>query len=215
MRDEQHGAVVVLQILLEPLDRLDVEVVRRLVEQEDRGAPQQQFRQLDAHAPAARKLARRPREILALEAQAEQRLLDVGIARLAAEDVVAVLRVVQAVQQLLVIGALVVGALGDLAREPPDLGLEAQHLVEGLGRLLDERRRVGHAHRLRQVADRALAVDRHGARRGLHFARDQAQQRRLARAVAADQTDTVLRIDQKGDVVEEGPAPVAYGKVIE
>ena len=60
-----------------------------------------------------------------------------------------------------------------------------------------------------------LAVDRHGARRGLHFARDQAQQRRLARAVAADQTDTVLRIDQKGDVIEEGPAPVAYGKVIE
>ena len=173
------------------------------------------FRQLDAHAPAARKLARRPREILALEAQAEQRLLDVGIARLAAEDVVAVLRVVQAVQQLLVIGALVVGALGDLAREPPDLGLEAQHLVEGLGRLLDECRRIGHAHHLRQVADRALAVDRHGARRGLHFARDQAQQRRLARAVAADQTDTVLRIDQKGDVVEEGPAPVAYGKVIE
>ena len=189
-------------------------MVRGLVEQEDRGSPQQQLRQLDTHAPAAGELARRTTEVLALEAQAEQRLLDVGIARLAAEDVVAVLRVVQTVQQLLVVGAFVVGALGDLARQALNLGLEAQHLVEGLGRLLDERRGVGHAHRLGQVADRTLAVDRHGTRRGLLLAGDDAQQGRLARAVLAHQTDPVLGIDQKRDIVEEGPAPVAYRKVV-
>ena len=50
---------------------------------------------------------------------------------------IVVLRIVQAVQQLFVTVAFVVGALGDLARQVLDLGLEAQHLLEGLGGLLD------------------------------------------------------------------------------
>jgi hypothetical protein len=53
VRDEQHRAVVVFQVILEPLDRLDVQVIGRLVQQENRRPAQQQFRQLDAHAPAA------------------------------------------------------------------------------------------------------------------------------------------------------------------
>ena len=215
VRDEQYGAVVVAQVLLQPLNRLDVEVVRRLVEQENRGASQQQLGQLDAHAPAARELARRPAEILAAESQAEQRLLDVGVARLAAEDVEAVLRIVEPVEQLLVGGTLVVGAFGDFTRERGNLGLEAQHLVEGLGRLLDQRRGVGHAHRLGQIANRAFAVDGHGTRRRLLFPGDDAQQRGFARAVLAHQADTVLGIDEERDIVEEGPAPVAYGKIVQ
>ena len=190
-------------------------MVRRLVEQENRGASQQQLGQLDAHAPAARELARRPAEILAAESQAEQRLLDVGVARLAAEDVEAVLRIVEPVEQLLVGGTLVVGSFGDFTRERGNLGLEAQHLVEGLGRLLDQRRGVGHAHRLGQIANRAFAVDGHGTRRRLLFTGDDAQQRGFARAVLAHQADTVLGIDEERDIVEEGPAPVAYGKIVQ
>ncbi len=215
VRNEQHGAVVVLQVLFEPLDRLDVEVVRRLVEQKDRGAPQEELGQLDAHAPAARELARGTAEIAPLEAQAEQRLLDVGLARVAAQQVVAVLRLVELQEQLRVGFTLVVGALGDLGRQALDLGFEPKHLLERLARLLDERRRVGHAHRLRQVADRAVAVDRHGARRGLLLARNQTQQGRLARTVAPHQADAVLGIYQKGYVVEKGPASVGDGEVVE
>ena len=215
MRNEQHRAVVIPEILFEPLNRLDVEVVRRLVQQEDRGPPEQQLRQFDTHAPAARELARGAPEVLALEPEAQQRLLDVRVAGLAAEDMVVVLRVVQTVQELFVFGAFVVGALGDLARQGLDPGFEPQHLLEGLGGLFGECRGVRHAHRLRQVADRAVAVERHGARRGLLFARDDAQERGFTCAVPAHQADAVLRVDQERNIVEKGPAPIAYGKVVE
>ena len=189
-------------------------MVRRFVQQEDRGPPEQQFRQLDTHAPAARELARGAPEIRPFEPEAQQRLLDVRVAGLAAEDMIVVLRVVQTVQELFVFGAFVVGALGDLARQGLDLGLEPQHLLEGLGGLLRERRGVRHAHRLRQVSDRAVAVERHGARRGLLFARDDAQERGFARSVLAHQSDAVLRVDQERNIVEKGPAPITDGKVV-
>ncbi len=127
---------------------------------------------------------------------------------------VVVLRVVQTVQELFVSGAFVIGAFGDLARQGRDLGLQPQHLIEGFGRLFGQRRGVGHAHRLRQIADRTFAVERHGARRGLLFARDDAQQRGFSRTVAAHETDAVLGIDQKRNIVEEGPAPVADGEIV-
>ena len=125
-----------------------------------------------------------------------------------------ILRVVQAVQELFVFGAFVIGALGDLARQGLDLGLQPQYLFEGFGGLLHECRGVGHAHRLRQVTDRAVAVERHGARRGLLFSRDDAQERGLARSVLAHETDTVLGVDQERNIIEEGPAPIADSEVI-
>ena len=210
MRDHEHGAVVALQILLEPLDRLDIEVVGGLVEQEDRRTTQQQLRQLDAHAPAARELARGAVEILAPEAQTQQGLLDVGVARLAAQDMELVVGVVQTVQQLFVLGRLVVGPLGDLGRQPLDLRLQPQHLLEGLGRLLGEGGRVGHLHLLGQITHRALAVFGHGARGGLLQPPDQPQQGALARAVLAHPTAALLGVDQKRHLPEEGPAPVTY-----
>lgn len=88
-----------------------------------------------------------------------------------------VLRVVQTMQKLFVSGAFVIGAFGDLARQRGDFRLQPQHLIEGFGRLFGQRRGVGHAHRLRQIADRTFAVQGHMARRGLLFARDDAQQR--------------------------------------
>ena len=55
VRDEDHGRVDRLQQLLEPLDRLDVEVVRRLVEEQQVGLRRR------ARARARRASARRPR----------------------------------------------------------------------------------------------------------------------------------------------------------
>ena len=215
VRNDEHGAVVAFQILLQPLDRLDVQMVGRFVQQEDRGASQQQFGQLDAHAPAARELGGGAAEIRPLETQSQQRLFDVGVARLAAEDVVVILRVVQPVQQRFVGGRFVVGALGDFARQGGDFGFECQHLFEGRCRLLDERRRVGDLHLLRQVAHRAFAVFGDRARRGLLLADDEFEQCGFARAVFAHQTDAVFGIDQKRDIIEQRPAAVTYREIIE
>ena len=54
MRDEQHGAGVVREKCFEPPHRLDVEMVRRLVEQQQIRLPR------PARAPAARGAASRP-----------------------------------------------------------------------------------------------------------------------------------------------------------
>ena len=53
MGDQHHGVGIVDQELLEPVARLEVEVVGRLVEQQQPGAAQQQLGQRDAHLPAA------------------------------------------------------------------------------------------------------------------------------------------------------------------
>jgi len=53
MGDHDERAPERLEELLEPGDRLQVEVVRRLVEQEEIGRPQQHPGEQDAHAPAA------------------------------------------------------------------------------------------------------------------------------------------------------------------
>jgi hypothetical protein len=53
VRDHEHRARVAGQRLLEPGDRGQVEVIRRLVEEQDLGTQQQELRQLDPHEPAA------------------------------------------------------------------------------------------------------------------------------------------------------------------
>ena len=98
MRDKQYGTAIIFQILLQPLNTLDVEVVGRLVEQKYRGTTQKQFGQLYSHTPTARELARGAVEVLALETQTEQRLFDVGLACVATEYVITVLCVVKTMQ---------------------------------------------------------------------------------------------------------------------
>ncbi len=56
MRDRDNASLVVLEEALEPRDRLGVEMVRRLVEQQQVGRLQQQAAQRDAAALAARQL---------------------------------------------------------------------------------------------------------------------------------------------------------------
>ena len=75
--NDHHGLGVVHQKILQPLDRLDVEVVRRLVQQQQVGFLQQQLGQLDAHAPAAREFGGLAREVAPFEAQPQQNALHV------------------------------------------------------------------------------------------------------------------------------------------
>ena len=215
MRDEQDSSAVVLQVLLQPLNRLDVKVVCRLVQQKDRRTAQEQLGQLDTHAPTARKLGRRTLKIATLETKAQQGLLDISLARVATQNRKAILRLIEAVQQVGIGLALIVRALGNLGRQTCDLLLQRIDLLKGLGRLLDERRCVVHTHRLRQVAERTLRTNGHGTRRGLLFTHDQAQQGRLTRAVASHQTDAVFGIDQERDVIKKGPTAIRDGEVIE
>ena len=94
MRDDQDRAGVALQIVLEPEQRLEVEMVGRLVQQQQVRLLRQQPRQVRAHDPAAAHLARGPVEILFAEAQAGEDLLGLGFEPVAAQLVEPVVHIV-------------------------------------------------------------------------------------------------------------------------
>ncbi len=56
MRDQDDAALVGDQVILEPVARLDIEMVGRLVEHHELGRVEQQFGQRDTHPDAAGKL---------------------------------------------------------------------------------------------------------------------------------------------------------------
>ncbi|MEI2745743.1 MAG: hypothetical protein V9G22_10010 [Ottowia sp.] len=73
VRDEQRRLLALEQVLLEPLDARDVEVVRRLVEQQQVGVRRQRLR--EQHA--AREAGRQPRDVgVRVEAEALEQLVE-------------------------------------------------------------------------------------------------------------------------------------------
>ena len=85
-----------LQERLEPDDRLDVEVVRRLVHQQHVGLAEQHARHRHAHLPAARQRADVAVDPLVVEAEAVQDLARPALERVAAEMVVLLLHFAEA-----------------------------------------------------------------------------------------------------------------------
>ena len=67
MRHEDDGGVEGFELSLEPLEVLDVEVIRRLVEEEQVGAPGESPRERGARQLAARERAERPVEVVVRE----------------------------------------------------------------------------------------------------------------------------------------------------
>ena len=74
----KDGRGTCFEEILEPLNRLDVEVVGGLVEQQQIRMSQQYLRQFDTHAPAAGELATRSVKVLALEAQTDDGTVHLG-----------------------------------------------------------------------------------------------------------------------------------------
>ena len=85
MRDQQHRAGELEQVVFQPLDAGDVEVVRRLVEQQQVGRVDEQLGERDPRPLAAAKAVDRLLEILVVEADAVQRGLQLVPPRVAAE----------------------------------------------------------------------------------------------------------------------------------
>ena len=187
-------------------------MVRRLVQQQQVGLLQQQFGQLDAHAPSTRELGGLPREVRAFEAQSQQDAFDV-------------LLIVGEVHGIEFLGngrhlldkphvrlAFVVGAGRELFVERRDLPFDFEQVFESPRSLLDERPAVLHGQVLRQVAHFATLADGHTAARGRAYPGDDLQQGRLAGAVLTHQGNPVLVTDGEGDVFEKRRAAELYGQ---
>ena len=72
MRDQDDPALVRAQVVLEPVARLDVEMVGRLVEHHEVGRVEQQLGQRDSHPDAAGEFGDVAAEVFVGEAQPEQ-----------------------------------------------------------------------------------------------------------------------------------------------
>ena len=78
MADDQHGALVAFEPGFQPDQRVQIQVVGGLVEQQQIRWAHQCSGQLQAHAPAARKAVDRVVELADFEAQSEDQRLGAG-----------------------------------------------------------------------------------------------------------------------------------------
>ncbi|EOD69495.1 30S ribosomal protein S5 [Amycolatopsis vancoresmycina DSM 44592] len=159
-----HRARPAVEEVLQLLERVDVQVVRRLVEQQHVRLGHQQPAQLQAPPLAAREVADRS-----------------PLAGLREAELLAQLRR----RHLLLAEHHAPGHLLDRLQHAQVAG----QVVELLAQVRERDR---------------LALDP-AARRALDVTAEQLEQRRLARAVDADQPDPVARADPPGDVVEQRP----------
>ena len=187
--DDDHRAGVALQPGLEPDERVEVEVVGRLVEQHQVGRAHQRARELQAHAPAAREARHRHVELADLEAEAEQHRLG---ARPRVEAAGFHDRLVRVRHRVAVVARLGARQLGlGLGQR----GVAGEHEV---GRAF-----LGLGHVLRDFGDAPARRHRAVAGVGVQAAGEEREQRRLAGAVAADQADLFARLDGQAGAVED------------
>ena len=196
MRDEQDRAGERRELILEPLQRAQVEVVRRLVEQQQVGLRREHARERRAGQLHARERSERPVGVFDLEAQAAQDFLEARPPGVAADRFELGLRVCVRAQD--VVGVL---ARGHAALEVAQAILGGVHVGQALADVGAERVRAGDRRSLVVQGDAVALRFADVARVGVDLADDRAQQRRLARAVAADQRQSLARWQPEGDAV--------------
>ncbi len=197
VRDRDHGAVVVLQVPFEPGDRLRVEVVRRLVEQEQIGLAEQEPAQRDP-APFA-----------------STQLRHVGVGRRKSQRVHRDLELTVEVPTADVVDlVLQIGLLGE---ELVEVGVGLAHRVAHLLETVEEV--LGARHTFDDVAQHVLVGIEPGllgqepdgeARRdpaftlvAVVFSGDDAQQGRLPRAVQAQHADLRPGVHRDVDAAQD------------
>ena len=126
MRDRDDGAVVLVQVALEPRDRLGVEVVGRLVEEQQVGLREQQPAQRDPAPLAAREL--RDVGVGRRQAQRVHRDLELAVEVPAVHRVDLVLELRLLREQLVEVGVGLAHRVADLL-EPVEQALGVRHAV--------------------------------------------------------------------------------------
>ena len=195
--DRDDGPGVLLEEALEPLDRLGVEVVGGLVEQQQVGVLEQQPGERDAALLAAGQ--RRDVGVVGRAAQRVHRDVDVALEAPRVRGVDLVLE-----RGLLGADRLVVGVgLGPLGHDGVvlvDEVLDRPDAVEHVA--LDVLRRV-ERRLLAQVADREARGEPRLAAEAVVEAGHDPEQARLARAVRPDDADLGARVEGERDVLED------------
>ena len=205
--DRQHAAGVGGEMALQPLHGLRVEVVGRLVEQQQVGLLEQQLAQRHPATLATGqgvddRVGRRA-------AQGVHRLVEPAV-EVPGRGVVEVgLEVTHLAQQAVVVGVGIGQLLGDLV-EAVELPLD---LVDRLLDVLQHGRALGQRRLLLEHADGRPGVEDRVAVVGVLEPRHDLEQGRLARAVRPDDADLGAVQERQRDVVEDHLVPVRLAHV--
>ena len=196
--DQDQRAGIGLEIALQPDRGLQVQVVGRLVEQQQVRLREQQRGQRHAHPPAAGEFAAGALLCRLVEAEAGEDPRRARRGRLGPDHGQALVNLGQP--------GRIAGGFG-LGQQGAAFAVRGQHRVEqrpaAAGRLL------GH------LADPHPARQPHVAGVGVQVTGDQPQQCRLAGAVAPDQAHTPAALDRDRRALEDGSPRVAKGHVVD
>ena len=212
VRDEDDGMRVGVEVFLEPVARFEVEMVRRLVEQQQVGLAEQQLGKRDAHLPAAGKRFRRPLEVVGAEAEALKDGRGLQLDAVAVAEAEPVLQLAVALEHRLVL-AFGNGRIAEPLFELVHLRLHAEEPFEGAARFLEQRAAGMGQAVLRQVADREGSGFEHAAAVRFVEPRHDAQQGRLSGPVRSAQSDPLARRDLPRHTVEQDAIAERLGEL--
>ena len=198
VRDEDHGRIERLELLLEPLEVLDVEVVRRLVQEQQVGIAGEGAGERGAGQLAAGKGLERPVEVALRESEAAERGSRALAPGVAARVLEARLRIRVAAQR----GGAVV-ARGHRLLERVQLLLRRDEVAGVAERVLAQAHPALERGPLVVQRDARALRERELAAVPLALADEHAQQRRLAGPVRAGECEPVAPLDRERDALEE------------
>jgi hypothetical protein len=198
--DDHHRARELLEERLEPGEAVEVEMVGRLVEEEDRRPRQQHAGQQGSRRLAAAQRAERRIQGHVRDAERVAGAVELRVQRPAAERAEAIL--------LLAVRGERVGVIQP-PLEPCQLAVQLPHLAQGgAEQAVDRQLRPGRL--LRQVADAVAGTQRHAAPLRSVDAGQHPQERGLPRPVGTHQRDAARagegeaqRVEQRGLAVRD------------
>ena len=208
VRDGEHRSLVLVEELLEPQDRLGVQVVRRFVQKQQVRRLKQQAAERHAPAFAAGEHVHRHIGVGAL--QRVHRLRELAVQIPAVDCVDSILQLAHFRHERVEVGV-------GLGHEPADLVEAIDLRLHVAKRELDILK-----HRLVLIERRLLLEDSHGvagrearlAVGDLLHARHQLQKRGLAHAVRTDHADFRAGIERQRDVVQDHLVAVRLARLV-
>ncbi len=187
--------------LLQPDDRLDVQVVGRFVHQQHVGPSEQHARQRNAHFPSARQCPDVAIDLVIFEAQAMQYFARLRLERISVEMLVLFLDLTEARENLVHVAGLIGIVHGTMQRL--QLVMQIADAPAARDGFIENRAALHFFDVLTEVADRHPLRNRDLALVRIFLADDHAEEGGLAGAVGADESNLLARIQLKGSVNED------------
>ncbi len=194
MADHDDRRAIAAQEIFQPQRRFKIEMVRRLVEQQQIRSRKQQRGEGNAHPPAARIAVERTALHLVVEAESGEDAGGAGRRAIGIDRIQPLVNCAEAVGLMAMLG---------LVEQRGALAVGGQHRLD--------RRGPAGGGVLGDVADPGVARHIDAAAVGIDQPGDHLHQRRLAGTVAADQADSATRRQRRRGAVEDGASAEAHG----